>query len=248
MFWRDLHSVTGVWVSFFVLFLLFSGLPWAKTWGGYLKKVRNVSSMSGTGVDWPTGRSSELAASMAKNPAPEAMGAAAGGEHAAHMRHKGAVAGISMEPIDRLVAAVGPLHLAYPVLISPPNHTGGFWTARSDAGNRTLRVNMDLDPANGAILKRTNFDQRDWVDRAVGVGVAAHEGQLFFLNQIVNVLTAAGLTILNISAIAMWWRRRPQGVLGARSHYAVAASRHGCSYRSSFSESGCPCSASPWFW
>lgn len=32
VFWRDLHAVTGLWVSFFLLFLLVSGLPWAKSW------------------------------------------------------------------------------------------------------------------------------------------------------------------------------------------------------------------------
>lgn len=216
VFWKDLHSVTGLWVSFFVLFLLFTGLPWAKDWGGYLKKVRRATNATEAPIDWTTGRSSELAARMAKNPVP-AMGdgGAGGGEHAGHGGHKRLPAGISYEPIDRLVATVAPLNLAYPVLISPPNRAGGIWTARSDAGNRTLRVNMDLDPATGAVLKRTNFEQRHWIDRAVGVGVAAHEGQLFTLNQIFNVLTAIGLNILNISVIAMWWRRRPQGVLGA---------------------------------
>ena len=32
VFWRDLHSVTGIWISAFALFLLISGLPWAKFW------------------------------------------------------------------------------------------------------------------------------------------------------------------------------------------------------------------------
>lgn len=211
-FWKDLHSVTGVWVSFFVLFLLFSGLPWAKTWGSYLKAVRKATGSMENSIDWTTGRSSELAARMAKNPVSSGR---PGGEHAGHGRRRGAPAGISYASVDRLVATVAPLNLPYPVLITPPNRAGGVWTARSDAGNRTLRVNMDLDPATGAILKRVNFGQRHWIDRAVGVGVAAHEGQLFPLNQLVNILTAIGLNILNISAIAMWWRRRPSGVLGA---------------------------------
>jgi uncharacterized iron-regulated membrane protein len=43
IFWRDLHAVTGVWISAFVLFLLLTGLPWAKSWGGYLKKARSLS-------------------------------------------------------------------------------------------------------------------------------------------------------------------------------------------------------------
>jgi uncharacterized iron-regulated membrane protein len=185
--WKDIHSVTGIWISFCVLFLLISGLPWAKTWGNYLKKVRQTTQA----MDWPVGG------------------------HEGHARHHMAMAGMSYAPIDRIAATVTPLHLAYPVLISPPANMGGKWTARSDAANRTLRVNMEMDGATGAILSRQNFDQKYWIDRAVGVGIAAHEGQLFFLNQLVNLLTAIGLNILNISAIMMWWKRKPEGVLGA---------------------------------
>ena len=36
--WRDLHSVTGVWISALALFLLVTGLPWAKFWGNYSKR------------------------------------------------------------------------------------------------------------------------------------------------------------------------------------------------------------------
>jgi uncharacterized iron-regulated membrane protein len=151
---------------------------------------------------------------MAKNGSMAGMGGG-GGEHGGHWRHHGAPAGTSYEPIDRLTTSVGALNLAYPVLIEPPTVKGGRWTAKSDAGNRTLRVNLELDGASGAILKRENFEQKPWIDRAVGVGVAAHEGQLFPLNQVLNVITATGLIILNVSAIAMWWKRRPQGVLGA---------------------------------
>jgi len=210
IFWRDLHSVTGLWISFFVLFLLVSGLPWAKNWGSYLKKVRKFSTADAK-IDWPTGRAFELAERAAKNPAP----ATGGGEHSVHGGHRAVVASLSYEPVDRIVATVGALHLAPPVLIAPPTKQGGNWTARSDAGNRTLRATLELDAATGAALKRQNFEQRPWIDRAVGIGVAAHEGQLFPLNQLVNILTALGLNLLNISAVAMWWKRRPRGVLGA---------------------------------
>jgi uncharacterized iron-regulated membrane protein len=43
-----------------------------------------------------------------------------------------------------------------------------------------------------------------------------HEGQLFgWLNQLLNLLTALGLTLLAVSSAVLWWRRRPQGRLGA---------------------------------
>ena len=89
-------------------------------------------------------------------------------------------------------------------------------TAKSDAQNRTLRVNLALDPMTGRIIKRENFNQLHWIDRVVETGVAAHEGQLFGLpNQLLGVLTAAGLVLMSISSIVLWWRRRPEKVLGA---------------------------------
>ena len=61
VFWRDLHAVTGFWIAFFTLFLLVSGLPWAKSWGGLLKEVRQMSAGKVVEQDWTTGRSSALA-------------------------------------------------------------------------------------------------------------------------------------------------------------------------------------------
>ena len=53
------------------------------------------------------------------------------------------------------------------------------------------------------------------LDRVVGVGIAAHEGQLFGpANQALGLFAALGLITLCISAIVMWWRRRPDGRLG----------------------------------
>jgi uncharacterized iron-regulated membrane protein len=35
------------------------------------------------------------------------------------------------------------------------------------------------------------------------------------LNQLVSLFTAVSLTLLSVSGLIMWWRRRPEGVLGA---------------------------------
>jgi uncharacterized iron-regulated membrane protein len=208
IFWRDLHAVTGLWVSLFALFLLFSGLPWAKSWGVYLQKARALSGTV-TLPDWSTGRSSELAKRQARNH-PEAP--------AHDMAHMGPMAGGqgSYEPLDRIVTAAVPYHLAWPVLIAPPMHPGAPWTAKSDSQNRTLRDTLTFDPATGALIHRENFSQNPLIDRIVETGVAAHEGQLFGLaNQLLGLFTAIGLILLSISAVVLWWRRRAVGVLGA---------------------------------
>jgi uncharacterized iron-regulated membrane protein len=214
-FWRDIHAVTGMWVSFFALLFLFTGLPWAKSWSGYLRAARRVTGKSLVHEDWTTGRSSEIAERLAMNRGSVAALADLHAGHTAHM-DMGTPPPGAYAAIDRLIAPVGRLHFAFPVLISPPMRRGGPWTAKSDSQDRVLRDQVALDPATGTVLARLNFSQRPLIDRVVGIGVAAHEGHLYgWLNQLVNLCTAIGLIVLSVSALVLWWRRRPEGVLGA---------------------------------
>ena len=210
IFWRDLHAVTGVWVSVLALFQLFTGLPWAKSWGDYLEGIRKVTRTEEIKRDWTNGTSSEIAARIAMNPDGMSSMPGMGGMGSAGQTTE------SYAAIDKMVATVAPLNLPYPVLISPPSAAGAPWTAKSDTQDRPLRVDLELNPETGSILKRVNFNQHQWIDQAVGYGVAAHEGQLFGLfNQLLGVFMAAGLVLLSTSAVVMWWRRRPESVLGA---------------------------------
>jgi uncharacterized iron-regulated membrane protein len=227
IFWRDIHAVTGIYVSFFALFLLFTGLPWAKSWGTYLKTWRRVTNGHAVHQDWTTSTSEELAARAARTGSGMAnmpgmqmdnMPGMNASEHASHgNRAHYMVGGPDIyRPLDRMIAVVTPLQLANPILISPPINPGGDWTAKSETQDRPLRVNLVLDPKTGVILKRTDFHSRPWLDRVVGTGIAAHEGQLFGVaNQLVALFTTVGLVTLSLSGMLMWWRRRPDGVLGA---------------------------------
>jgi uncharacterized iron-regulated membrane protein len=191
-FWRDIHAVAGIWIGFLGLALILTGLPWANVWGGYLKEVRTLTGATDGPQDWST---------------------------SSHEGHQGmTMAHVQTDdtPLDRIIANVAPLHLAGPVLIAPPTRKDGLWTARSDAGDRPLRVNLTIDGASGTIVKRDDFAERHWIDRAVGYGVAGHEGQLFGLaNQLLSMVAAIGLILLAISGAILWWRRRPVGLLGA---------------------------------
>ena len=118
--------------------------------------------------------------------------------------------------VDTVVSRVFPLGLAQPVLITPPNKGSQNWTARSDAQNRPLRSTIKLDPVTGDIKERKDFSQKPLLDRIIGTGVAAHEGQLFgWFNQFLGVFTTLGVIIVSVSSVVMWWNRRPEGTLGA---------------------------------
>jgi uncharacterized iron-regulated membrane protein len=218
VFWRDLHAVTGVWVSMLALFMLLSGLPWSKSWGGMLHSIRQAYSTT-TAQDWTIGSASERAQIKAENTQPLT--------HASHASMSADMPGMDMgdtsdstssdyAAIDRLVPVVVAQGLVPPVLIAPPSQRAPNWTARSDTDDRPRRVDMVLDATHGSVISRSTFAQKPLLDRIIGYGVAIHEGALFPpLNQILGVFTALGLITLCTSAIVLWWRRRPKGMLGA---------------------------------
>lgn len=199
VFWRDLHAVAGIWVSVFALFLIVTGLPWAKAWGEYFKEVRQVTGTIDGPQDWTIG-----------GRAPE------NDEHAEHHAHATLPVRTGSGQLDDVVMAVVDLGAAPPVMIAPPRTASGAWTVTSDAANRPLRTRLTIDGATGRILSRKDFGQRHWIDRAVGYGIAAHEGALFgVVNQLLGTATALFLMLLAVSGAVLWWRRRPQGLLGA---------------------------------
>ena len=111
--------MTGVWISGLALFLLLSGLPWAKSWGNYLKAVRRLTGTAVAQQDWTTG--SERGAGS---------GERAAGEHSGHGSHAMGSSGgrrggdrptpKDLTAVDRIAATVGPLELLPPVQIAPP--------------------------------------------------------------------------------------------------------------------------------
>lgn len=203
---RDLHAVTGFWVSGFALVLLLTGLPWADVWGSAFKAVRNEMGWVQGAQDWTIGGRP-----------------AADHEHATHdhgaMQDHGAMHTAGATPttalLDTMVARAATESLAFPVMIEAPGTTGR-WTVKSDAQNRPLRKTIRFDAVTGDEISREQFSDRHPIDKVIGYGIAWHEGQLFgVVNQVIGVLTALALLTLSVAGFMMWRKRRPAGALGA---------------------------------
>ena len=210
--WRDLHAVTGFWISGLALFLLLSGLPWTTVWNDAFKEVRRATGTLAASQDWSPGRKSELVDGHATHRAPA--------------RSPAEGSGPTTVSLDRMVASVRLMDLPPPVLIAPPARGEGWrsspvWTVRSETANRPQRVVLTLDPASGQVTDAETFADKHPIDQAIGYGIAAHEGQLFGLaNQLLGLVAASGLVLLSVSGTIMWRRRGPLGVLGAPERLA----------------------------
>jgi uncharacterized iron-regulated membrane protein len=192
VFWRDLHAVTGIWVSAFAMFLLITALPWTTVWGAGLSKTRALL----------TPEKQEWALSQAD-------------EHSEHRREAAAAAVATPMTLDDIIARVAPLGLDPPVRVYLPNEHMPFWRVRAETQNRPRVRELELDARSGEVLRDKGFGEKATIDRVIGIGIAAHEGQLFGLaNQLLGLATALGLITMCISAVLMWWRRRREGSLG----------------------------------
>jgi len=222
LFWRDLHAVTGLWVSIVTLFLLLSGLPWSVNWGNYLTWARNHWEVTAGAPDWPIGGQDQPAPRSAASVAPSSMPGMTADEMTA-MSPAATEEGrpeerqtADLQALDKVIPVAARLRPPPPVWISPPAEGLRDWTISSHIQNRPLRVTYTVAPDSGAVTGTDDFADKNIVDKVVNVVIAAHEGQLFGrLNQAILLLNAACLMLVAISAAVMWWRRRPAGRLGA---------------------------------
>ena len=205
---RDVHAVSGFWVSGFALVLLVSGLPWAGIWGNAFRLVRAEFGLTKGPPDWH-------------------LRDAATTERAEH-DHSAMPMGtarVSLALLPAMVDRARAEGLAFPALVKPPGTIEAHgpmrgipsttWKIASEAQNRTLVRSVDYD-MQGREVARIGWDDKHPIDKAINLGISWHEGHLFgWLNVAAGLFTAAAMAAMAVTSFLMWQRRRPAGRLGA---------------------------------
>lgn len=206
LFWRDLHAVTGLFAGGVIVFLAATGMPWSAVWGAQARKIVAVNDWGRPPV--PTNGPAEVEDHSAHGgppPAPWTLRETALAAPAAPALPLGVVM--------RHVEALG---LPHPYTVSIPAQPGKAWSASHMPDKVESTRTLYLDAATGQALADIRYGQFGPGAKAIEWGIAVHQGQQFGLaNKLVMLAGCVAIWLLGISALTMWWKRRPQGRLGA---------------------------------
>ena len=219
IFWRDLHAVTGLFVSAVVVFLAVTGMPWSMVWGKYVQDWTTAAGLNvpppPTGIELPDVRPS---AGKAKQ-----EGHVHGGSAPANLPwalEKAIPPGSTPNlraaiALDQAVAILDGLGLQKPYSIDLPNGPKGAFIASAHSDNlETMRV-VYLDQYSGAVLGDVGFAQFGPAAKAIEWGIMVHQGQQYgFVNRYLMLAGCLAIVVLAVSAPVMWWKRRPKGSFG----------------------------------
>ena len=225
--WRDLHAVTGVTAAATLLFLAVTGMPWSAFWG---EQLGRISAEQGLGMPrhfWGPGPQSaepDLAVLGAvpwgaeRAPLPQSHGGHADPAADADPTPTSATGTAAAAPfgLDAALQRFAALGLPQGTPVRLPTGRLGVYSAVSfPADVRGERI-VHLDRYTGTVLADVGYRQYGSVARITQWGVALHTGQQFgWINQAVMLVGCLSLVLLALSAVVMWWKRRPRGKLAA---------------------------------
>ena len=211
---RDLHAVPAVWNVVVLGFLILSGLPWSIFWGQQLASLGTLSSATmptpnfSDGPSAPAHQDHEMAANR---DIPWSIRNALGAEahhHGGHVMPPG-IDAIMAEASSRGIDKAG-LRVFLP---SRPGTTIMLSYVPDAAGDQRT---VDIDPANGAILRDVGWDGYSPLGKAVEFGTMAHMGRQFGeANRLLMLASCILLLTTIVMGIVMWWSRRPRRTIAA---------------------------------
>ncbi|MFC7440277.1 PepSY-associated TM helix domain-containing protein [Laceyella putida] len=208
LFWRDMHAVTAFWLSAFVALLIITGLPWSGLMGDMINRVATATHTGYPPFLWGAKPESTI-------PTKDVAKVAWAAEQLPVPSSSSGIQPISVEQVMKITEE----KKVYPGYnINFPEGEKGVYTVSVYPDQPENQATIHIDQYSGKVLADLRFKDYGPLAKVISIGIALHEGHYFgFFNQILGLVTCLGLIAVAGSGLVMWWKRRPQGKLGAPS-------------------------------
>ena len=186
LFWRDLHAVPAFYFSFFIIFLLISGLPWTDVWGDAFHSIQRNLKMS-----------------------------APAGFHSRELKSKYFM-GAEQISIDKVISEAKSRGYQGELNVKIPHNIRDTYAIQRNSDDPAERPSMHFDQYTGKVLAASDWDKVPLLAKSVSYGIKLHRGEYFGVWNLVLVLvTTLVLIFMAVSGVVLWLQRRPKGKLGA---------------------------------
>lgn len=118
--------------------------------------------------------------------------------------------------LDAVVTTVESRGIVPGYALTIPAAPEGVFTASVYPDDISDERVIHLDQYSGEVLYDAGLQDLGTLGRWAEWGISVHMGQEWGLaNQIVLALACLAMVLLSVSGAVMWWKRRPQGAIGA---------------------------------
>ncbi|KSV85170.1 hypothetical protein N183_01680 [Sinorhizobium sp. Sb3] len=207
VFWRDLHAVTGIVAGLLIVFLAFSGLLWSGYWGATVNGKLTAMGLGYPAVLWDQVPTSTKVSTdvlpranwlMENAPVPTSSG-------------------VGAEPvgIDRAVAIADEAGMLPGYELAFPTDESGVYTAAIFPAELARERTIHIDQYSGKPLVDVAFGDYPALGKAIEWSINVHKGQEWGrANQLLMLAACLSIVLISLSAVVMWWKRRPAGRVG----------------------------------
>jgi uncharacterized iron-regulated membrane protein len=207
VFWRDMHAVTGAFAGLLIFFLAATGMFWSNYWGS---NVQGWLTEKGLGYPAELWDNVPVSKKVTGDVAPNSGWSV----EKAPVPISGRLTG---EPIglEKAVAIAKDLGMASGFDTAIPRSETGVYTASIFPDDLSKERTIHIDQYSGTPLVDMGYPLYPAPGKAVAWGVNVHMGQEWGrFNQMLMLATCLAIVFTCVTAVVMWWKRRPSGHLG----------------------------------
>lgn len=187
LFWRDLHSVIGFWVSLFMLIILAGGMPWTELFGDQLKWVQKQTN-TGYPQHWRNSKGLQSVVS-----------------------EKGGAQSMSL---DQVVEIIEQHALPGEITIKPPQGNSGVYTFSNRAFWLDDQQVIHLDQYSGQPIKQLKWNQVGGLMELRQIFMRLHQGEYGLVSLLAVLLVTLTFLVSTIASLVSYLVRKPKGRWG----------------------------------
>ncbi|WP_436406352.1 PepSY-associated TM helix domain-containing protein [Brevibacillus brevis] len=205
---RDLHAVPAFWISAGMLFLVITGLLWSGFWGN---KVQYLATNAGVGYP-PSIWVGSAPTTTVKTKEIAEVPWNAQNLDVPSSKIQGYVP-VSVDDVVDIATSLK-IHPSYTVIF--PKKPEGVYTLSVFPPKAKDEATIHIDQYTGAVLADYRYDNYKPIGKLMAWGITVHKGLEYGLpNQLIGLLVCIGIVGVVVSGFILWWKRKPNGHIGA---------------------------------